>query len=135
MKKITSIVLWQMALSTGNAQNLGSITSREINPKAGDVNHYVYKPAKNLSIPDKIQAAVAYQNRQQFFCKTIRIDKTGNNYQFSFKAPDSTSVLMFSIIVPGKTMPEKSSLVVEKKIIFDNNNQNGFVGYLHDKTG
>jgi thiol-disulfide isomerase/thioredoxin len=135
MKKLTFNLLLLINLSVCNAQNQGSITTKEIKPRAGIENHYIYQPPKNLLIPDKIQALVIYQNNQQFFSKTIRIDKAGNNYGFSFKAPDYTSVLIFSIIVPGKVIPEKSSLVMEKKTLFDNNNENGFIIYLHDKTG
>ncbi len=135
MKKINFSLLLLVNLAICNAQNLGSITPKEIKPKAGIESHYIYQPPKNLSIPDKIQALVVYQNKQQFFNKTIGIIKTGNNYQFSFKAPDSTSVLIFSIIVPGRIIPEKSSLVMEKKTVFDNNDENGFIIYLHDKNG
>ena len=78
-------------------------------------------------MPDKIQALIIYQNKQQFFNKTLNIDKAGNRYQFSFKAPDSTSVIILSIIVPGKIIPEKYNLVREKKIVLDNNQENGFV--------
>jgi len=124
-----------LVISVCNAQNRGSITANPPKPKAAVTNLFIYAPAKNISIPDKIQAQVVYQNRQQFFSKTIRVDKVGNKFQFSFKAPDSTSVLIFSIIVPGKIIPDKSSLVMEKKIVFDNNIENGFIIYLHDKTG
>lgn len=135
MKKITFSLLLLIPLSICNAQNQGSITSKEIKPKAGVENLYIYQPAKKLLIPDKIQALAVYQNKQEYFSKTININKTGNKYRFSFKAPDSTSVLIFSIIVPGKIIPDKSSLVMEKKIVFDNNDENGFIIYLHDKNG
>ncbi len=124
-----------LTISVCTAQNKGSITSAQPKPKAAVTNLFIYTPPKNLSIPDKIQALVVYQNKQEFFNKTINIDKVANRYQFSFKAPDSTSVLMLSIIVPGKIIPEKSSLVVEKKIVLDNNQENGFLIYLYDKTG
>ena len=135
MKKITFSLLLLIPLSICNAQNQGSITSKEIKPKAGVENLYIYQPAKKLLIPDKIQALAVYQNKQEYFSKTININKAGNKYRFSFKAPDSTSVLIFSIIVPGKIIPDKSSLVMEKKIVFDNNDENGFIIYLHDKNG
>ena len=135
MKKLPLILFLLATFSICKAQQPGSITNKEIKPRAGVENHYIYHPPKNLLMPDKIQALVAYQNKQQFFTKTIPIEKAGSNYLFSFKAPDSTSVLIFSITIPGKIIPEKSSLVMEKKIIFDNNNENGFIIYLHDKTG
>ena len=124
-----------LTISVCTAQNKGSITSTQAKPKAAVTNLFIYTPPKNLSMPDKIQALIIYQTKQQFFNKTININKVANRYQFSFKAPDSTSVLMLSIIVPGKIIPEKSSLVRENKIVFDNNQENGFVIYLHDKTG
>ncbi|MFZ1369749.1 MAG: hypothetical protein WAR78_05180, partial [Ferruginibacter sp.] len=129
-----SIVLF-FIISICSAQNQGSIISLDPKPKAGVANLYMYQPTKNISVPGKIQALVVYQHKQEFFTKTIRIDKTGYKYRFSFKAPDSTSILMFSIIEPGKTIPEKNSLVMEKKIIFDNNNENGYIIYLHNKEG
>jgi thiol-disulfide isomerase/thioredoxin len=135
MKKITLSLLLFIAISICNAQNQGSITTKEIRPKAGIENHYVYQPPKNLSIPDKIQASVVYQSRQQFFIKTIRVDKVVNSYQFFFKAPDSTSVLIFSIATSNKIIPEKNNLVAEKKMILDNNNENGFVVSLFNKSG
>jgi thiol-disulfide isomerase/thioredoxin len=135
MKKTSLVPFLLFSLSICTAQNQGSISPKDPKPKAGVTNFFIYTAPKNLSIPDKIQALVAYQNGQQFFSKTIRTDKVDNHYSFSFKAPDSTSVLVFSIIVPGKIIPEKNSLVREKKIVFDNNNENGFVIYLHNKNG
>ena len=96
---------------------------------------YLYQPPKNIMVPGIIQAMVVYQTNEQFFTKTIRVNKVADSYRFTFKAPDSTSVLMFSIIVPGKIIPVKNSLVMEKKIIFDNNNENGYIIYLHNKEG
>lgn len=135
MKKATFILLLLTTCSICQAQNKGSIITKEIRPKAGVENHFIYHPPKNISIPEIIQALVVYQNHQQSYSKTVRINKTNNDYQFSFKAPDSVSVLMFGIIVPGKVMPEKSSMVMEKKNFFDNNGEKGFIIYLHDKTG
>ena len=124
-----------LAIAVCSAQTKSIITTNQLKPKAAVTNFFIYTPPKNLSIPDKIQALVIYQNKQEFLNKTININKVANHYQFSFKAPDSTSVLMLSIIVPGKIIPEKSNLAREKKIVFDNNQENGFVIYLHDKTG
>ncbi len=135
MKQTLIFLSLLLIISICTAQNKGSITSTQPKPKAAVTNLFIYTPPKNLSIPDKIQALVVYQNKQEFFNKTINIEKFANRYQFSFEAPDSTSVLMLSIIVPGKIIPEKSSLVREKKIVFDNNEENGFIIYLHDKTG
>ncbi|MBK7557747.1 MAG: TlpA family protein disulfide reductase [Chitinophagaceae bacterium] len=118
-----------------SAQNQGSIRSLEPKPKAGVSNMYLYQPPKNIMVPGIIQAMVVYQTNEQFFTKTIRVNKVADSYRFTFKAPDSTSVLMFSIIVPGKIIPVKNSLVMEKKIIFDNNNENGYIIYLHNKEG
>ena len=135
MKKISSTFLLFLAISVCMAQNYSSITSVKLKPKAGITNQYIYQPAKNLSIPDKIQAVVIYQNKQEFLCKTIQIDKTDNKYRFSFKAPDSTSVLIFSITTPNQIIHEKNSLYAEKKIIFDNNNEKGFIINLLTNAG
>ncbi|MBK8493698.1 MAG: hypothetical protein IPL50_00935 [Chitinophagaceae bacterium] len=135
MKKNTMSIVLFFIISICSAQNQGSIRSMEPKPKAGVANLYMYQPTKNISVPGKIQALVVYQHKQEFFTKTIRVNKSGYKYRFSFKAPDSTSILMFSIIEPGKTILEKNSLVMEKKIIFDNNNENGYIIYLHSKEG
>lgn len=135
MKKVIFILLLLTNCSICHAQNKGSIITKEIRPKAGIENHFIYQPPKNISIPDILQALVVYQNDQQFYSKTVSVNKIDTSYQFSFKAPDSTSVLIFSIIIPGKVIPEKSSLVMEKKNVFDNNDENGFIIYLHDKSG
>ena len=135
MKKISSTLLLLAALSLCSAQNQGSITAKQLKPKAGVANQYIYQPSKNLLVPGKIQALVVYQDKRQFFSKTIRVTKTGNNYGFTFKAPDATSVLIFSIIEPAKVIPDKNSFTTEKKIVFDNNNENGYIIYLHDKAG
>ena len=117
------------------AQNYSGITSVKLKPKAGITNQYIYQPAKNLSIPDKIQAVVIYQNKQEFLSKTIQINKADNKYRFSFRAPDSTSLLIFSITTPNKIIHEKNSLYAEKKIIFDNNNEKGFIINLFNNAG
>lgn len=133
-KMILSLFLLSF-FSICNAQNQGSITLKELKPKAGVEYLYFYQPAQNLATPDKIQALVVYKNKQAYFSKTININKITDKFQFSFKAPDSTSVLMFSIIVPGKIIPDKNKLTMEKKMHFDNHAENGFIIYLHDKTG
>ena len=117
------------------AQHGGSIVSREMSPKAGITNRYIYQPPKNILIPDKIQALIVYQNNEQEFSKTIALNKVNNNYEFLFAAPDSTAILILAIIEPDRKMPNKYSLVAQKKKVFDNNNESGFIIHLQDKHG
>lgn len=135
MKAIIACLSLSFFFSFCYAQNQGRITSKEIKPKAGFTNLYVYRPPKNLLIPDKIQALVVYQNKQQFFSKTIPVNKVGNNYNFLFKAPDSTAVLIFSIVEANKKIPDKNSLMMEREKVFDNNNESGYIIHLHNKAG
>ena len=135
MKKIIPTLFFLLSFSISKAQNQGSITAKESKQKAGVTSHYIYQPPKNLVMPGKIQALVVYQNKQEFFSKTVRMDKQGRNYSFAFKAPDSTTVLVISITEPGKIIPDKVSLVREVPFVFDNNDEKGYIIYLHDKAG
>lgn len=135
MKIIFVSLLSLFAISFCSAQHQGRITLKEVKPKAGVKNLYVYHPPKNLFITDKIQALVVYQNKQQFYSKTIAVNRVGNNYQFLFKAPDSTAVLIFSLVEANKKVPDKNSLVMERKKMIDNNNESGFIISLYDKKG
>ncbi len=117
------------------AQDQSSITTKILKPEPGRSILYNYKPAKNLVIPNKIQALVVYEHKAKFIHKILALHKVRNSYQFSFKAPYSTTVLFISIIEPGKRIPEKNSPVMEKIIVFDNNIEEGFFIFLHDKKG
>lgn len=121
MKIIIAYLILFFGYSFCNAQNSGAITSREIKPKSGATNLYSYTPPGHLFIPNKIKVSVIYQNRGQFYHKTFFAKKESSGYTFSFKAPDSTSVLIFSI-------------VDEKKKVVDNNNGGGYISYLYDRN-
>jgi thiol-disulfide isomerase/thioredoxin len=135
MKKEIICLLLVLSFWVSSTHGQGSITAKEPKPTAGVTNHYIYKPPTNLIIPAKIQALVVYQDKGQYFSKTVLLNKEGARYRFSFKAPDSTRVLLFNIIEPGKVIPEKISLVRERPLVVDNNNENGYIVYLHDKAG
>ena len=123
------------AICSCTARNKGSVISKEVKPRAGMEIHYIYLPPTGLLIPETLQALVVYESKQQYYQKTIPVSKTSNGYLFSFKAPDSTAVLIFSFVDAKKEVLESSSLVVANKIIVDNNNEAGFNLYLHDKQG
>ena len=122
MKIITASLSLFFAISFCNAQNQGSIKSKQIKPKAGIENLYIYTPPNNLTIPDIIEVSVVYQSGKQGYYKTFPVRKDSNGYVFSFKAPDSTSALIFSV-------------VDAKKKIVDNNNEEGYILYLYDRKG
>ncbi len=135
MEKIAVCLLLVLLFLIGNAQERFSIITRPIKPKADVSDSYIYKPAQNITIPEKIQALVVYRDKKGYVNKTIALKKSGEGYKFSFKAPRATSVLIVSIIEPGNRIADKSSFVMEKKIVFDNNNEEGYTIFLNDKSG
>ena len=94
------------------AQYQGKITCKEVEPKAGFENRYVYEAPPNLLLPDKIQAVIIYQNKQEFYHKTVAVKKTGTKYQFSFKAPDSTSLIIIGMADAQVNLGDYSALTV-----------------------
>lgn len=72
------------------SQQSGDITSKELTPKSGVKNVYVYQPQKGVLIPEKAVASIVYINKKRYDNKTIPLIRTGERYEFSFKAPDST---------------------------------------------
>jgi thiol-disulfide isomerase/thioredoxin len=135
MKFIALHFLYLFSFFLSSAQNNSGIISKSINSKAGVENHYYYLPPTGLLLPPKMQVVIAYQNRDNFFKQKVPIIKVGNRYSFAFKAPDSTAVLIFSIVNEKKRVLKSISLVVEKEIVVDNNNEAGYVSYLHDRKG
>ena len=87
MKINTSLLLF-FIISFCHAQNKGTITSKEITPKAGRENHYIYLPPTGLLLPKKIAILVVYQSRQTFYQKSIPLFKEATGFSFSFKSPD-----------------------------------------------
>lgn len=122
MKAIALFLVSFFIFPFSYAQYQGGITSRVIKPQANIENLYVYHPPKHLIIPNKIYASVVYYSRKYYYNKVIPINKVDNSYQFLFKAPDSTQVLIFSIIDA-------------KKNTINNNNELGFKIYLYDNNG
>lgn len=118
-----------------HAQNMGTITTYEVRPKAGITNHYFYHPPKILLLPITMQALVLYQSNKQFFRKYLPLSKVGNVYQFEFKAPDSISVLIMGIVDGKVKLSDYSGLSSFKKKIVDNNSDAGFVFYLYNNKG
>lgn len=135
MKQATVLLYLLLSFYVGHTQTTGSITTKQPKPKAGATNLFIYTPPKNLFIPEKVQAVVIYQSKQQFFSKTIPVNKVDNRYQFSFKAPDSTAVLIFGVTTPNRIIPEKNSFFAEKKTIVDNNEEKGFIIPLYNNNG
>jgi thiol-disulfide isomerase/thioredoxin len=121
MRNFTLTLIFFCAFAFANAQKKGRITTKEPAPKAGTENLYIYQPPKGLLIPEKAQASVVYINKQ-YNNKTIPLIKKGNNYEFLFKAPDSTAVLIIGII------DENGNTI-------DNNNDLGFISHLKDTKG
>jgi thiol-disulfide isomerase/thioredoxin len=117
------------------AQNNAGIISKNITPQAGVENSYYYHPPKGLLTPLKMQVLVVYEIKNNFFKQKIPIIKVGNRYSFSFKAPDSTAVLIFSIVNEKKKVLQSNNLALEKEIVVDNNNEEGFIIYPNDRKG
>ena len=98
------------------------IFSKEISPRAGVLNTYFYKPPKYLIIPNKIYASVVYENKKQYYHKSIPINKVLGHYAFLIKVPYSTQALIITVI-DGKNKP------------VDDNSELGFISYLYNKNG
>lgn len=122
MKQIFFIAMFLFMFTRAFSQKNGNITSKELAPKSGVEHTYVYQPPKDLAIPEKAAASIVYINRKRYDNKTIPLIKTGDRYEFSFKAPDSTEVLIMSI-------------TDENKKVIDNNNEAGYVSFLYDNSG
>ncbi|MEJ7683407.1 MAG: hypothetical protein WKG06_37225 [Segetibacter sp.] len=122
MKQTVFITMFLFMFACAFSQQGGNITSKEFAPKSGVENVYVYQPPKGLLIPEKAVASIVYINKKRYDNKTIPLIQTGSNYEFSFKAPDSTEVMIIGI-------------TDEDKNIIDNNKEAGFISYLYDKKG
>lgn len=103
------------------AQQNGTISSKKPSPKAGVENLYWYQPAAGFAVPEKAMASVLYFNKE-YLQKNIPLTKAGGKYEFAFKAPDSTDVLVIAIF-------DKDNVVI------DNNKEAGYTTYLHDAKG
>jgi len=122
MKNILFHLLFILTISVCNAQNQGTIIPKQVNTKADGAKSYVYQPPLKLTIPEKIHALVVYENKELLYSKTLPLNKVGNNYEFTFTAPDSTDILIFGI------MDAKNNAI-------DNNNEKGFIVTLLDSKG
>jgi len=122
MKNILFHLLFIFTILVCNAQNQGIIISKQVITKADGAKSYVYQPPLKLTIPEKIHALVVYENKELLYSKTLPLNKVGNNYEFTFKAPDSTDVLIFGI------MDSRNNVI-------DNNSEKGFVVTLLDSKG
>lgn len=103
------------------SQQPGTILAKKPSPKAGVENLYEYQPAAGFAVPEKAMASVLYFNKT-YLQKNIPITKAGSKYEFAFKAPDSTDVLVIAIF-------DKDNNVI------DNNKEAGYTSYLHDAKG
>jgi thiol-disulfide isomerase/thioredoxin len=134
--KITFLNLSLLFICTFcNAQNRGIIIPTQINPQAGIATIYKYQPPQKLLLPKNIEALVVYQSKGKFYGKYIPLKKVGNKYQFVYKAPDSTAVLIMGIVDKTINHADFSILIKPKKKVIDNNNDTGFIFYLRDKEG
>ena len=133
MKTIICVLLF-FNFSFCQAQHQGIIRCKEVQPQTGISNTYIYKPPKNLLLPDKIEALVLYQSHEDFFSKYLPVNKVGNAYQFVFKAPDSVSVLIMGMVDRKVNIADYSPLSAFKKKVVDNNRESGFVFYVRDKN-
>lgn len=134
MKVIIAFICILITFSFCHAQNTGRIISKEAKPKVGHENYYTYQPPKHLLMPDSIEALIIYLNRGRYYKKFIPAIKQDNEYLFSFKTPDSTSVIIIGMVEAKKNMAEYTGLLAAKKRIFDNNNNIGYIVYQYDKN-
>jgi thiol-disulfide isomerase/thioredoxin len=120
MKTITLFLVLLITFPYSYGQ--GYITSNTIKPKANVQNIYFYHSRKHLNIPERVYVSLVFNCKKHYYYKTIPIIKVdSSNYEFSFRAPDSTQAFIFVI-------------TDNKKNTVDNNNENGFKIYLYDKN-
>jgi thiol-disulfide isomerase/thioredoxin len=93
-----------------------------LKPEAGKENIYIYHPPTGLLVPENAIAFVVYNSNKRTNTRKISLQQNGEQYEFSFTAPDSTKVFIAGI-VDAKRQP------------VDNNNETGYVVYLYDNKG
>lgn len=135
MKILINFLVTFFILLFCHAQEKGVITSEKMGPQAGDINKYFYTPPKRLVVPAKIQAAILYKQKQEFFERLIPVRKINNRYVFSFKTPDSVSVLIIGIVDAAIDQSVYNGLSRAIKKNVDNNNGQGFVFYISNNKG
>lgn len=118
-----------------NAQNKNGVYPKSLNPKAGIDNDYFYVPPKGLLLPLNMQVLVVYESSNKFYKEKVPLTMVDENYHFSFKAPDSTAVLICAIVNQKKKPLQTENLFIEKEVIVDNNKEKGFIINLHNKKG
>jgi thiol-disulfide isomerase/thioredoxin len=121
MKPVVSTALLLCMYALSYAQTNGKFNAESATPKAGQENWYSYQPHAGVAVPASLSASIIYFNNG-YFNTVVPLVKSGDVYRFSFKAPDSTAVLVLCI-------------VDDKKKVFDNNNECTFASPLYDKSG
>jgi thiol-disulfide isomerase/thioredoxin len=135
MKYLLTLIICLFPFFIAHAQQRTGIVSKSSKPKAGEENIYYYLPPKGLQLPQEMQVLVTYEVKDVFYKKKIPLRKNWGSYLFSFKVPDSTGVLIFSVINAKRKVLKANSLIVEKEVVVDNNRDQGFVMYLYNSKG
>jgi thiol-disulfide isomerase/thioredoxin len=89
---------------------------------------YIYTPPKGLVLPAKMQAVILYKQNQNYYESLVTVKKLNNRYVFSFKTPDSVSVLIMGIANAALDQSTFGPVRASKKLI-DNNDGQGFIIY------
>ena len=131
--KISLLILSILLTSLSNTIKCQSTVFAKVKPKAGNRNYFIYRPAKDLQVPDSIQVVTIYLSQQDIQIKTVSVNRIGRNYTFPFNIPDSTSTLIFCIT--NEKPLNKFDFSVETNNIIDNNNGLGFIILLYNKEG
>jgi len=134
MKFIFFIFLIFMHFSI-NAQSGNSIICREIKPKANAENHYHYFPPEGLSMPNKPEVVIIYESNGVVYQKFVQLTNGYKGYDFTFKAPDSTAVLIISIVDKESNLAEYNFFQLPPKVIIDNNSGAGYIIILYNRNG
>lgn len=121
MKK-SIILLFLLVFNFSFSQN-GKIQLKIADFKPVEENVYIYEMPSGIVIPDNSLVAIVFSGGKKSSIKNkyVPLLKKGADYEFAAKVPDSTNVLILSI-------------VDSKNKTVDNNAEKGYVVYLNTKT-
>lgn len=119
----------------GQSQTSSILRSTSLVPIAGKSVKYSYVPAKNIRLPTELCAIAVFEHNGNYYERKIKLLKIKTTFEFTFKAPDSISILVFAIADSKSNFSAYNFFSTPPLSIVDNNGGKGFIVYLHNKKG